>query len=242
MKDLLTFLSRYSRVLLYGAWFYALSSLLGDSGHETFLRPEFGWLLGLGVLTLLGFAIAEMGRLSRSKRPSLPGAMRWLVLAAPLVYLPIASDVVLDTSAFKKRWTGFEQSGATDGPALVDRAAAAVSDGLRSATLADLWRNARAYNGQRVRVDGMITRVPELTGEIGPDAGLLYRFMMTCCVADAIPVAVLLTGSIPKEWPDDTWVRADGTLALEEHNGRATIHLRIDRIVRIEPPKRPYLY
>lgn len=242
MKDLFSVPRRFWRILLYGAWCYALSSLLGDGGHETFLRPDFGWLLGLGVLMLLGLALAEMGRSSHSESPSFPGAMRWLVLAAPLVYLPIASDVVLDTSAFEKRWTGFEQSEATGGLALVDRAAAAVSDGLRSATLADLWRNAEAYDGQRVRVDGMITRAPELAGEVGPDASLLYRFMMTCCVADAMPVAVSLAGNIPEEWPDDTWVRADGTIVLKEHGGRYMIRLRVDRIVRIEPPRRRYLY
>ncbi len=242
MKGLFSVPRRYWRVLLYGAWFYALSHLLGDRGHETFLRPDFAWLLGLAVLTLIGFALAEMGRSSDPERPSFAEAMRWLVLAAPLAYLPIASDVVLDSRAFEKRWTGFEQSGAADGPPLVDQAAAAASDGLRVATLADLWRKARHYDGHRVRVDGMITRAPELAGDYGPDATLLYRFVMTCCVADAVPVAVAVTGDVPEEWPDDTWVRADGTVAFEDHHGRGTIRLRIDRIMRIRPPRRPYLY
>ena len=168
--------------------------------------------------------------------------MRWLVLAAPLVYLPIANDVVLDSGAFETRWAGFEQHPTDARLPLVDRATAAVSDGLRSATLADLWWNVRAYDGHRVRVDGMITRAPELAGGDGPHAALLYRFKMTCCAADAIPVAVSLAGDVPEEWPDDSWVRADGTVAFEDHEGRSTILLHIDRIVRIEPPGRPYLY
>ena len=87
----------------------------------------------------------------------------------------------------------------------------------------------------------MITRAPEVAGESRPDGRLLYRFVITYCVADAMPVAVLLTGNVPEQWHDDTWVRADGSSALEEHNGRDRIRLRVDRITRIEPPKTPYL-
>lgn len=242
MKSIMSTLAPYSSVLLYGAWFYALSGLLGDRSHETFLRPEFGWLLGLGVMVLISFGLAEMARLSRIAKPSFSGAMRWLVLIAPLAYLPIADDVVLDAGAFDKRWTGFNGNEVRGETALVDQASVAVSDGLRSATLADLCWNAEAYNGRRITVDGMIMRAPEIAEEFGHDTGLLYRFVMTCCVADAMPAAILITGDVPSEWPDDTWVRADGVFAFEEHKGQDTIRLRLDRITRIERPRRPYLY
>jgi uncharacterized repeat protein (TIGR03943 family) len=242
MKVLFSSLARYSRVVLYGAWFYALGGLLGDGGHETFLRPELGWLLGLGAVMLLCFGLVEMGRLGRAAKPSFPGTMRWLLLAAPLVYLLIADDVVLDAAAFDKRWTGFNGNGATGGQALVEQASAAVSDGLRSATLADLCWDAERYNGQRITVDGMIKRVQEIAEEFGPDACLLYRFVVTCCVADAMPAAILLKGDVPKEWSDDTWIRAEGTFKLETGGERDVIRLDLERATAVPRPGNPYLY
>jgi len=242
MKPLFSILARYSRVVLYGAWFYALSGLVGDRSHETFLRPEFGWLLGLGILTLLCFGLVELARLGRCAEPSFAGAMRWLVLAAPLAYLPIARDVVLDAGAFEKRWTGFNGNGATGGQALVEQASAAVSNGLRSVTLADLCWNAEEYNGQRITVDGMIKRVPEIAEDFGTDACLLYRFMVTCCVADAMPAAILLKGDVPAEWSDDTWIRAEGTFKLETGGERDVIRLDLERATPVPRPSNPYLY
>ena len=62
-----------------------------------------------------------------------------------------------------------------------------------------------------------------LCGEFGPNACLLYRFVVRCCVADAMPVAVLLVGELPADSPDDTWIRAEGTFKLKTGGERDVI-------------------
>lgn len=236
-------LARYSRVILYGAWFFALIALIDDRQHEVFLRPEFRWLLVLAALAIIAFILVEANRLDRKMDISYAAVMRWFVLAAPLVYLPLASNVVLDSRTFRNRWTGFSENAPTAQPqTLADQAKAAVSNGIYAVTLSELSWRAEFYSGQKITVDGKIKRLPEITEEFGADACLLYRFRITCCVADAIPIAILLKGDIPPEWENDTWVRAQGLFTLESGGQRDIVRLDLDKATTIPAPQNPYLF
>jgi len=242
MKALSALAGRYSRVLLYGAWFWALGGLLTDRRYESFLRPEFGVLLSVGVVAVLAFGLVEMGRMGKNPGTGLAGALRWLVLIAPLLYLPITRGVVLDAAAFDKRWTGLNGFDRNRGAPLIEQAEYAVAHGVQSVTLADLCRDAERHNGRRIAVDGMIKHDRAVASEFGPNACLLYRFVLNCCVADAMPVAVLLVGELPPDTTEDTWIRAEGVFRLESRDGQDIVRLDLERATRKSPPGNPYLY
>jgi uncharacterized repeat protein (TIGR03943 family) len=107
-------------------------------------------------------------------------------------------------------------------------------------TLLDLEKNKDALLGQRVITEGMVSNAMEL----GEGGILLFRFVITCCVADAQPVGVLVFPKEASSLPDDTWVRVQGVFEVRTVEGEAMASLRAEKVERIEtpPPAKRYLF
>ena len=239
MNAIRFYLGRYGRPLLYLAWFLALAGLLPGGAYEAFLRPEFGVLLGAAVVVLLGFLAVDMGRPPTPPKPIFGETIRVLILALPLAYLSIGRGVALDSGAFETRWTG--PAGATAAGAL-QAAPAAPETAAREADLVGLCWNSDAYEGQTVAVEGMLHREPDVAARYGGNGWLLYRFVISCCAADAQPAAVMLTGEMATNWTDDAWVRATGRFTLRPDQPRPVPILELGALAPLEKPRNPYLY
>lgn len=239
MNAIRFYLGRYGRPLLYLAWFLALAGLLPGGAYEAFLRPEFGVLLGAAVVVLLGFLAVDMGRPPPPPKPIFGETIRVLILALPLAYLSIGRGVALDSGAFETRWTG--PAGATAAGAL-QAAPAAPETAAREADLVGLCWNSDAYEGQTVAVEGMLHREPDVAARYGGNGWLLYRFVISCCAADAQPAAVMLTGEMATNWTDDAWVRATGRFTLRPDQPRPVPILELGALAPLEKPRNPYLY
>jgi hypothetical protein len=76
------------------------------------------------------------------------------------------------------------------------------------------------------------------TGTLVRDGGTaaLVRYAITCCRADASPVAVRL-GALPS-YPPGTWLRVDGRVA----NVRGDLRLLPERIRTVSAPTDPFIY
>jgi uncharacterized membrane protein YcgQ (UPF0703/DUF1980 family) len=66
---------------------------------------------------------------------------------------------------------------------------------------------------------------------------MLTRFLVSCCVADALSVNVRVVGAPPGRFKADEWVRVSGKFYPL---GRDVIVDSSD-VVPVERPKRPYL-
>ncbi|MGC2407270.1 MAG: hypothetical protein WA431_12750 [Candidatus Cybelea sp.] len=64
----------------------------------------------------------------------------------------------------------------------------------------------------------------------------MVRYAITCCRADAAPVAVRLDRT--PRFPAGTWLRVEGS--VENVNGE--LRLITTRIERITPPTDPFIY
>ncbi len=95
-----------------------------------------------------------------------------------------------------------------------------------------------ALNGQEVDVIGFVYRDDRFT----EDQFLLSRFMITCCVADAVAVGLVVDAADAADYPVDTWVQVTGTFAGGEIDGQPIPVVIPDQIVPIQPPDQPYLY
>lgn len=69
---------------------------------------------------------------------------------------------------------------------------------------------------------------------------LLYRYVMTCCAADAAPVFVVLRGRDPGELKVDQWVKVTGTWIPAPALGDMA-KLEVDSLTPIEQPAEPFL-
>ena len=105
MSTFKSLLQRWWRPLLFVAWIWALTGLLKNERYTAFLRPEFGYVLGVGVFTLLGFLMTGMAE-ARPRRFGIPQALHALILLLPLAYLWNAQGASLDAYAFQNRSLG----------------------------------------------------------------------------------------------------------------------------------------
>ncbi len=69
---------------------------------------------------------------------------------------------------------------------------------------------------------------------------LLYRYVMTCCAADATPVFVVLRGREPSELKVDDWVKITGTWIPAPALGDMA-KIEVDTLTVIEQPAEPFL-
>ncbi len=65
---------------------------------------------------------------------------------------------------------------------------------------------------------------------------VLVRYAITCCRADAAPVALALDRNVAAV--DGRWLRAQGTLERED----AQLRLHVDALIPIAPPGDPFIY
>lgn len=375
------FLERWWRPLLFLAWFWALTKLLVHQRYTAFLRPEFGYVLGLGTFTLLGFLMTGMGE-RRSRRFGVPQALHALILLLPLAYLWNAEGMWLGAYAFQKRSLGLPtidvslsdlradakafnsdtaaihnpeptaprtnpessspQKSAPDEnrlmpplppttpepqtdhrtetrpepadvpaettiyivkdgdtlygiarkhygdgkkwPAIADAnqellgGSTAITPGMelrvprlggaglverpsdeptaardlervqtspvaaKLITLVDLHTAHRVYLGKRVKLIGVLHKNdPRVKRDFGKNLHIVFRFVITCCAADAMPVSVMVDGKDLPDLPEGAWVEVEGTFKVQEKNGRLVPMLKKSSMKKTPPPKQRYL-
>lgn len=90
----------------------------------------------------------------------------------------------------------------------------------------------------------------ELIGQLMPDAtnnasGKRFkavRMFMTCCAADARPVAVLAEADQQPALPEMTWIKVTGKATFPIENGRRIAVLKAEKVEKTEPPVETMLY
>jgi putative membrane protein len=101
-------------------------------------------------------------------------------------------------------------------------------------TSADLSR----YAGLPVDVTGFVYHDPRLpAGEF-----MVSRFAVTCCVADALAVGMIVSWSQALSYPGNTWVRVRGQLQAARIDGQALPGIRAQAVELIPEPDQPYLF
>jgi uncharacterized repeat protein (TIGR03943 family) len=78
---------------------------------------------------------------------------------------------------------------------------------------------------------------------LGSNYLLLTRFILTCCAADAYPIAlpVQLTGSSSLYKPD-SWLQIQGKMATVTLEGKRQLVVIATAVQPISPPQNPYDY
>ena len=90
----------------------------------------------------------------------------------------------------------------------------------------------------------------ELIGQLMPDASnnasgkrfKAVRMFMTCCAADARPVAVLAESDTKTDLPEMSWIKITGTATFPVENGRRIAVLKAERVEKCNPPEETMLY
>lgn len=226
--------ARLAGTCVLGAW-AGLFWFLWLSGRDGFfLSRRTDWIVPVAAVLLTA---ATAGRLA-SARVRSPGTLSarelWIsgLLVLPVVLLLLAPPATLGTFSAGKRadfaGAGFAASvnDIGDGPiTLVDVAAGQTSlEGERALA-------ARA--GETVRFVGFVSRQDDTPA----DEFLLTRYVVTCCVADAMIAQVRTVNVTPGVFANDAWVEVTGSI----YPVGTEVIVQASEIRKVERPDRPYL-
>lgn len=95
-----------------------------------------------------------------------------------------------------------------------------------------------AFQGQEAHVIGFVYR----DERFAEDTFMVGRFIVSCCVADAAPVGLIVRTQQAGDLESNQWIDVSGHFEAGEFDGFETPVLVADEIVLTEPPPQPYLY
>jgi uncharacterized repeat protein (TIGR03943 family) len=95
-----------------------------------------------------------------------------------------------------------------------------------------------ALNGEEADVVGFVYR----DIRFGENQFMVARFTISCCVADATAIGVVVASEEASSLEQDSWVRVQGTFHEGALNGEPMAVLVAEDITPVEPPEQPYLF
>ena len=96
------------------------------------------------------------------------------------------------------------------------------------------------FEGKTVQLIGQF--MPDKTSTGGGTRFKAVRMFMTCCAADARPVATLVEAAAPPDFPEMTWVKVTAKSEFPVENGRRISVLKAIKVEKTDPPEEAMLY
>jgi uncharacterized repeat protein (TIGR03943 family) len=234
------FIVEWLKPVLFGAWSAVLLYVLITQRYTVFLRPTFGWLLALAHFISMGFMIAALP-VERPINLDTGGVLRIAVLLVPILYLISLPTDMLNSHVFTNRFVGTPEVTVTRAgkPATATPRRPLAN---RELTILDLLLNANQYNGRRVIFKGMMLHDEELKKYFDGQDTAVYRFLINCCAADALPLAVAVDSDQAQKVATDQWVRVEGIFHLRPIKGDAIPVVEDAAVYSVDAPDVAYLY
>jgi putative membrane protein len=222
-------------------WIGALGWLVHDDQYQLFLAPGFGFLIYVSLGVCAVFCISLLVAQPVLGKDQL---IKGMILLLPIVFMGTAGDNTLGSFALSKRPLAVVQKTSETGP--VQRPDSQLTgeqgqDSIPEISLARLVRNWDQYNGRHIRVEGLFSKTIE-----GHDhLAAVFRYFITCCAADAMPVGVFLDRLLDTEdtdFKDNDWVRISGRVIMKQLDGYDIIFMETPAIEKRQPPSKNAAY
>lgn len=94
------------------------------------------------------------------------------------------------------------------------------------------------FNGQEATVIGFVYR----DDRFAADSFMVGRFTVSCCVADAAPIGLIVRYDGALDLSESQWVEVQGHFEVGTFNGVTMPILQVDSLQEVAPPAQPYLY
>lgn len=222
----------FCRNLVVAFWITCLLFLIVSGNINLFIKKSYLFLPILGTL-ILGLIL--VARLTKEKKEKKENPWVFIVLVIPLVFaLGVRPGNLGEFAASRK---GLVTSGV------------AMNEKSRDKLIRDL-EEARSYrhvslkeilalkesnlNNLKIKTNGLV--VEKKNG--AAKHYYLVRFLMTCCAADALPLAVEIKNPDGFETSAGRWMEVWGIL----HSNSEEFFIEAEKILPIPAPQDPYLY
>lgn len=107
---------------------------------------------------------------------------------------------------------------------------------IESLTSMDLYQE--QFIGKKVQISGYVYRLDSMN----KNQFAVGRFAMRCCVADSVPLAILVETDTPEQWQNDMYVVALGTIEKRNFDGKSVLAIDAKSIDTQKVPTNPYVY
>jgi len=240
-------------VLLVLLGLYFLDTLI--SGRVTiYVNQSFQWLAGFAGVAFLALGIVGIVELMRLPPPNAIDALErdpkahihgtvpsWPVLT--IIAVPLALGILVPARPLGA--SAVNADGLTTSLAVSQQGGATFSIQPSERNMMDWLRafgnsaNLDEFNGQQAEVIGFVYHDVRLDDKTQFFA---MRFIVSCCVADATSIGLVVESPEAARYTSDGWVKVTGKFQAKEVAGQQTPVLIADSIESVEQPEHPYLY
>ena len=238
-----------------GLMFY---SKISSGTLAFYISQRFAWLSLVAALLFVGLALTMAYRLidlrhptsdvnpkfpiSNLQSPPIPhartSALGLAIVAIPAVLGLLVPARPLSASAIESKGIGLSapvRPGNTVQAQRTQSGPKSILDWLRDFSRAE---DLSKFNGQPTDVIGFVYKDPRSKD----NEFWVSRFAISCCVADATALGLLVQTPDAKTLKADSWVRVTGKLQLGEFAGEKMPMIVAEKIEPAPQPNQPYLY
>lgn len=215
-----------------------------------YIGPRFSWLTLLAIGFLLMLAVGTLVKLRAQMAHDhehdhdhhdhdhdSPSLWPLMVVAVPLLLGFVIPARPLGASAIGNRGVSTDVGVASDKTTRLTIVPSErnILDWVR---IVNNTPDPTALNGQEANVLGFVYRDPRFAD----NQFMVARFTLTCCVADALAIGIVVVDNNTGQFTQDTWVQVKGSFTVGELDGEAMPVLIADEITPVDAPEQPYLY
>lgn len=225
------------RMVVYAAWLGGFIWLLTEGRYMMYISTHLWPLLAGGglICLIILLVLGASSELSRKEDESSADLVNIGILLLPLLYFVFGTGDRLGAYAFSRRSVSVVES------LYGGDISASCSESHTDTLCTDLYSLLSDYGnsiGRSVEIEGAIMNSDSCIGS----SQILFRFLIVCCVNDAIPCGIYLQTDSSVVIVDDQWVRVLGiadTIMVDEK-----IYPCIDcTVIQCLPePDCPYMY
>ncbi len=239
--------TKYGHLSVLFIWIIIYSGLLmpvdGTIVLVRFLKPGLWWLVTAGLFIVSLFTVVTLyNQTPKTKRARLnfSSLLKFAFILIPAPFILAFSDADYGTDALKTRLSlrssyyqgqSLIQPNITGGDTTPDSSQGSV-------TLLELSMSPEKFVNNTVQFTGMV-----YSGERIPKEYLyIFRYVMVCCAADAMPVGVFVKKPEGIHIEDDSWVVVEGVVTTDSLDGLFVIKVNSPLIEKSQRPSTPWLF
>lgn len=224
------------KILVLVVWLLFLGWLLsyGKNDLVRLLHPRLWWILYAAFWVLLIYLVAFWRKGDWGKQKGslleLPGL---LILLVPVLYFLHAKDARLDGATLQNRIIANDNGIYLHVPPFLPGAGDGSADEM---VFSKIFRDPKEYLEEEVEVvcqSFVHEDLPENTA-------MCYRYLITCCAADAMPIFLILKETEGHALENDRWVKVTGPLSLHHNNGVDFPAIRLKKAEYVKEPSFPW--
>lgn len=232
----------YQALVLAGLGLFLIARVI-DGQILLYIHQRFVPLVLLGGVVFLALAQAMLrSRPPEQASPDPDGRPGWLIwlIALPLLIGLLIPQRALGTTALATRGmnTGAVLATNADGSGQITTIPENQRTILDWLQLYASSSNTQEFNGQAADVTGFVYHDPRLP----ENQVMVSRFTLTCCVADATALGMVVESADVSQLMDDTWVQIKGQIVTTDIEGRNLPMIQAQTYEVVPEPIQPYLF